>query len=71
MLLAAGFGMSAMSFIGGTIDTNLTEHLVAKGYDVWLFDYRAGIDLPSSRRRSRSTTSPPRTGPRRWPRCCG
>jgi cholesterol oxidase len=49
VLLAAGFGMSAMSFIGGTIDTNLTEHLVAKGYDVWLFDYRAGIDLPSSR----------------------
>ena len=49
VLLAPGFGMSAMSFIGGTIDTNLTEHLVAKGYDVWLFDYRAGIDLPSSR----------------------
>jgi cholesterol oxidase len=49
VLLAAGFGMSATSFIGGTIDTNLTEHLVAKGYDVWLFDYRAGIDLPSSR----------------------
>jgi cholesterol oxidase len=48
VLLAPGFGMSAMSFIGGTIDTNLTEHLVAKGYDVWLFDYRAGIDLPSS-----------------------
>jgi cholesterol oxidase len=49
VLLAPGFGMSATSFIGGTIDTNLTEHLVAKGYDVWLFDYRAGIDLPSSR----------------------
>jgi cholesterol oxidase len=49
VLLAPGFGMSAMSFIGGTIETNLTEHLVAKGYDVWLFDYRAGIDLPSSR----------------------
>ena len=49
VLLAPGFGMSAMSFIGGTIDTNVTEHLVAKGYDVWLFDYRAGIDLPSSR----------------------
>jgi cholesterol oxidase len=49
VLVAPGFGMSAMSFIGGTIDTNLTEHLVAKGYDVWLFDYRAGIDLASSR----------------------
>ncbi|HYZ99811.1 MAG TPA: GMC family oxidoreductase N-terminal domain-containing protein [Acidimicrobiales bacterium] len=49
VLLAPGFGMSAMSFIGGTTDTNLTEHLVAKGYDVWLFDYRAGIDLASAR----------------------
>jgi cholesterol oxidase len=49
VLLAPGFGMSAMSFIGGTTDTNLSEHLVAKGYDVWLLDYRAGIDLPSSR----------------------
>jgi len=49
VLLAPGFGMSAMSFIGGTTDTNIAEHLVAKGYDVWLFDYRAGIDLPSSR----------------------
>ena len=48
VLLAPGFGMSAMSFIGGTVETNLAEHLVAKGYDVWLFDYRAGIDLPSS-----------------------
>ncbi len=48
VLLAPGFGMSAMSFIAGTVDTNITEHLVAKGYDVWLFDYRAGIDLPSS-----------------------
>jgi cholesterol oxidase len=49
VLLAPGFGMSAMSFIGGTTNTNIAEHLVAKGYDVWLFDYRAGIDLPSSR----------------------
>jgi cholesterol oxidase len=49
VLLAPGFGMSAMSFIGGTTDVNIAEHLVAKGYDVWLFDYRAGIDLPSSR----------------------
>jgi cholesterol oxidase len=48
VLLAPGFGMSAMSLIGGTVDTNLAEHLVARGYDVWLFDYRASIDLPSS-----------------------
>ena len=48
VLLAAGFGMSATSFLLDTIDTNLTEHLVEAGYDVWLFDYRASIDLPSA-----------------------
>ncbi|GAA4699490.1 cholesterol oxidase [Phytohabitans rumicis] len=49
VLLAAGFGMAATSFLLETIETNLVEHLVAGGYDVWLFDYRAGIDLPSAR----------------------
>jgi cholesterol oxidase len=49
VLLASGFGMSATSYLLSTVETNLPEHLVAKGYDVWLFDYRAGIDLPSSR----------------------
>jgi cholesterol oxidase len=48
-VLAAGFGMSATSFLLETIETNLVEDLVARGYDVWLFDYRAGIDLPSAR----------------------
>jgi cholesterol oxidase len=49
VLLAAGFGMSATSFLIDTVGTNLPEHLVERGYDVWLFDYRASIDLPSSR----------------------
>jgi cholesterol oxidase len=49
VLLASGFGMSATSFLLDTVGTNLAEHLVERGYDVWLFDYRAGIDLPSSR----------------------
>ena len=48
VLLAAGFGMSATSFLLDTVETNLAEHLVEAGYDVWLFDYRATIDLPSS-----------------------
>lgn len=48
VLLAPGFGMSATSFLIDTVETNLAEHLVAKGYDVWVFDYRAGMDLPSS-----------------------
>jgi cholesterol oxidase len=48
VLLAAGFGMSATSFLVDTVGTNLAEHLVERGYDVWLFDYRASIDLPSA-----------------------
>jgi cholesterol oxidase len=49
LLLATGFGMSSHSFLTSTIDQNLTEFLAAQGYDIWLFDYRAGIDLPSAR----------------------
>jgi cholesterol oxidase len=48
VMLASGFGMSSHSFLAPTIDQNLTEFLAEAGYDVWLFDYRAGIDLPSS-----------------------
>ncbi len=49
VLLAPGFSMAARSYLGRTTPTNLTEFLVEAGYDVWLFDYRASIDLPSSR----------------------
>lgn len=49
ILLAPGFGMNAASFSMPTIETTLTEFLVDAGYDVWLFDYRASIDLPSCR----------------------
>ena len=49
VMLATGFGMSTRSFLAPTVDVNLTEFLAEAGYDVWLFDYRAGIDLPSSR----------------------
>ncbi|HKH03601.1 MAG TPA: GMC family oxidoreductase N-terminal domain-containing protein [Acidimicrobiales bacterium] len=48
VLLAGGFSMSATSFLGDTVRQNLVEHLTGKGYDVWLFDYRASIDLPSA-----------------------
>jgi cholesterol oxidase len=50
VMLAPGFGMSSHSFLASTIEVNLTEFLAERGYDVWLFDYRAGIDLPSARR---------------------
>jgi cholesterol oxidase len=49
VMLATGFGMSARSFLAPTVTKNITEFLAEAGYDVWLFDYRAGIDLPSSR----------------------
>ncbi|HSZ38620.1 MAG TPA: GMC oxidoreductase [Trebonia sp.] len=48
VMLASGFGMSSHSFLTPTISQNLTEFLAERGYDVWLFDCRAGIDLPSS-----------------------
>jgi cholesterol oxidase len=48
-MLATGFGMSSHSFLASTIEQNLTEFLAERGYDIWLFDYRAGIDLPSAR----------------------
>jgi cholesterol oxidase len=47
-MLASGFGMSSHSFLASTIETNLAEFLAGCGYDIWLFDYRAGIDLPSA-----------------------
>jgi cholesterol oxidase len=49
LMLATGFGMSSRSFLVSTVDQNLTEFLAEQGYDIWLFDYRAGIDLPSAR----------------------
>jgi len=48
LMLATGFGMSSHSFLTPTIEQNLTEFLAERGYDIWLFDYRAGIDLPSA-----------------------
>jgi cholesterol oxidase len=49
LIMATGFGMSSHSFLASTIEQNLTEFLAERGYDIWLFDYRAGIDLPSAR----------------------
>src|SRR6187200_1625873 len=44
-----GLGVSSAIFTIDTIETNLLEYLFAWGYDVWLLDYRASIELPSSR----------------------
>lgn len=49
VLLAPGFGMSATAYVSDTTEQNITEFLCENSYDVWLFDYRAGIELPSAR----------------------
>lgn len=48
VILAHGLGVSSRIFTVDTIDTNLVEYLFAHGYDVWLLDYRASIELAAS-----------------------
>lgn len=44
VIVAPGFSIRAASFALDTVERNLAESLVASGYDVWLFDYRASPD---------------------------
>jgi cholesterol oxidase len=46
VILAHGGAASSLIYTTDLIETNLTEYLVIHGYDVWLFDYRASIELP-------------------------
>jgi cholesterol oxidase len=48
VMLAAGYAMSATSFALETEHPSLLQYLIDHHYDVWLFDFRAGIDLPSA-----------------------
>jgi cholesterol oxidase len=48
VMLVHGLGVSSLIYAIDTIDTNLLEYLIEKGYDVWLLDYRASIRLPTS-----------------------
>ncbi|MGH4008971.1 MAG: alpha/beta fold hydrolase [Pseudonocardiaceae bacterium] len=48
VILSHGLGVSSLIFSMDTIETNLLEFLYAHGYDVWLLDFRASIDLPAS-----------------------
>jgi len=48
VMLAPGFAMSARSYAMRTNPTNLVLYLLEKNYDVWLFDYRACIELGSA-----------------------
>ena len=51
VLLTHGLGVSSQIFSIDTIDTNLLEYLAERGYDCWLLDFRASIDLPYARER--------------------
>jgi len=51
VLVTAGVGVSSRVFRLDTLDTNMTEALYAAGFDVWLLDWRASIDLPSATQR--------------------
>jgi cholesterol oxidase len=48
VILAHGLGVSSSIFSIDTIETNLLEFLFAHGYDIWLLDFRASVDLPTS-----------------------
>ena len=47
VVLAPGFSVRASSFATDTVEQNLVEALCARGFDVWLFDYRASPDSGS------------------------
>jgi choline dehydrogenase-like flavoprotein len=48
VVLAPGYGNAARAFALDTVPKNFVAHLGEHGYDVWLLDYRASPDLPSS-----------------------
>ena len=49
LVLSHGLGVSSLIFTIDTIETNLLEFMVAAGYDCWLLDFRASVDLPYAR----------------------
>lgn len=50
VMLCHGLGVSSRIYTLDTIDTNLAEYLCSSGFDTWLLDFRASIDLPSATR---------------------
>ena len=49
MIAAPGFSNSTEPFMFDGLETTFAEFFVARGYDVWLFDYRASPALPVAR----------------------
>jgi cholesterol oxidase len=48
LVLAPGYGNAARAFAVDTVAKSWVQYLGEHGYDVWLLDYRASPDLPSS-----------------------
>jgi pimeloyl-ACP methyl ester carboxylesterase len=48
VVLAPGYGNAARAFALPTVPLSYAQFLGQHGYDVWLLDYRASPDLPSS-----------------------
>lgn len=48
VMLTHGVGVSSLIFRMDTLPVSLVEYLAARGFDVWLLDFRASIELPSS-----------------------
>ena len=48
VMVTHGLGVSSLIFSIDSIETNALEALVEAGFDVWLLDYRASIDLDAS-----------------------
>ena len=49
VLMLAGFAQSASAFVAEPLQEDLVRHLLARGFEVWLFDYRTSTALPYSR----------------------
>ena len=49
VVLAPGYGNAARAFALDTGQTNFVHYLGARGYDVWLLDYRSSPELEAAR----------------------
>ena len=49
LVCAPGFSNSSSVFSMDTVDENFADFFARRGYDTWLFDYRASPDLAASR----------------------
>ena len=47
VILSPGLGVAASSYAAETVEQNLVDYLHAKGFDVWLLDYRASPVFPT------------------------